>query len=68
MFYNLSTYLFYFKELNLLMHNSEQLYNLPSNLNKKSYSPLKVSRLGSLTQLTHGSIGPKSDAKGTQMA
>ncbi len=49
------------------MNNSENLYNLSSSSKKKSYSPLKVSRLGSLTQLTQGSVGGTDDGQGTMM-
>jgi hypothetical protein len=49
------------------MHKSEKLHNLSSNSKKKSYSPLKVSRLGSLSQLTQGSVGGTDDGQGTMM-
>jgi hypothetical protein len=41
----------------------ENLHNLSSNFKKKAYSPLKVLRLGSLTQLTLGSLGGNGDGQ-----
>jgi hypothetical protein len=38
-----------------MMNESNNLPDLPSNLKKKSYSAMKVSRLGSLTDLTQRS-------------
>ncbi len=44
-----------------MIRKSENLHELTSNSKKKSYSPLKVSRLGDLTQLTQGSRGGNDD-------
>jgi len=48
-----------------MKHESVNLNNLSLDSKKKSYSPLKVSRLGSLTQLTQGNTtGSMTDANG----
>lgn len=46
-----------------MRHESDILPNLSLNSNKKSYFPLKVSRLGSLTQLTQGGEGSRDDGQ-----
>jgi len=49
-----------------MKYESGNLHNLPLNSRKKSYLPLKVSMLGSLTQLTQGNEGSRND-EGTGM-
>jgi hypothetical protein len=48
-----------------MKHESGTLPNLSLNSKKKSYFPLKVSRLGSLTQLTQGGTGSRDDGQNT---
>ncbi len=47
-----------------MKHELENLHNVALNSNKKPYSSLKISRLGSLTQLTQGGTGSLEDGSG----
>jgi hypothetical protein len=51
-----------------MMNESNNLPDLPSNSKKKSYSAMKVSRLGSLSDLTQRrNVGAYGDATQMQM-
>jgi hypothetical protein len=50
-----------------MMNESNNLPDISSNLKKKSYSAMKVSRLGSLTDLTQRrNVGAYTDANNRQ--
>jgi hypothetical protein len=50
-----------------MMNESNNLPDLPSNSQKKSYSAMKVSRLGSLSDLTQRrDVGAYTDANDRQ--
>jgi hypothetical protein len=50
-----------------MMNESNNLPDISSNLKKKSYSAMKVSRLGSLTDLTQRrDVGAYTDANNRQ--
>ena len=50
-----------------MMNESNNLPDISSNLKKKSYSAMKVSRLGSLTDLTQRrDVGAYTDANDRQ--
>lgn len=46
-----------------MMNESQEMHNSHSDT-KRSYSPLKVSKLGNLNQLTQGSLGAMGDGMG----